>query len=97
MDPRAPGSAGFRCPRRWGPRRCECAESRAPAIETSKRLYPHLLDGSQDSAAARVEQLREALVEPADLDQLSPNYEQSADRAPELELLHLDRSKRRRG
>jgi integrase len=29
-------------------------------IETSKRLYAHLLDGSQDSAAARVEQLREA-------------------------------------
>ncbi len=28
--------------------------------ETSKRLYAHLLDGSQDSAAARVEQLREA-------------------------------------
>jgi integrase len=28
--------------------------------ETSKRLYGHLLDGSQDSAAARVEQLREA-------------------------------------
>ena len=29
-------------------------------IETSKRLYAHLSDGSQDSAAARVEQLREA-------------------------------------
>ena len=29
-------------------------------IGTSKRLYAHLLDGSQDSAAARVEQLREA-------------------------------------
>jgi integrase len=29
-------------------------------IATSKRLYAHLLDGSQDSAAARVEQLREA-------------------------------------
>jgi integrase len=29
-------------------------------VETSKRLYAHLLDGSQDSAAARVEQLREA-------------------------------------
>jgi integrase len=29
-------------------------------IDTSKRLYAHLLDGSQDSAAARVEQLREA-------------------------------------
>jgi integrase len=29
-------------------------------IETSKRLYAHLLDGSKDSAAARVEHLREA-------------------------------------
>jgi integrase len=29
-------------------------------IETSKRLYGHLLDGSQESAAARVEQLRDA-------------------------------------
>jgi integrase len=29
-------------------------------VETSKRLYAHLLEGSQDSAAARVEQLREA-------------------------------------
>ena len=29
-------------------------------IETSKRLYAHLLEGSQDSAAARVEQLRDA-------------------------------------
>jgi integrase len=29
-------------------------------IETSKRLYAHLLDGSQDNAAARVEQLRQA-------------------------------------
>ncbi len=29
-------------------------------IETSKRLYAHLLAGSADSAAARVEQLREA-------------------------------------
>jgi integrase len=29
-------------------------------VGTSKRLYAHLLDGSQDSAAARVEQLREA-------------------------------------
>jgi integrase len=29
-------------------------------IETSKRLYGHLLDGSQDAAAARVEQLRDA-------------------------------------
>jgi integrase len=29
-------------------------------IDTSKRLYAHLLEGSQDSAAARVEQLREA-------------------------------------
>ena len=29
-------------------------------IETSKHIYAHLLDGSQDSAAARVEQLREA-------------------------------------
>ncbi len=29
-------------------------------IETSKRLYAHLLTGSADSAAARVEQLREA-------------------------------------
>ena len=29
-------------------------------IDTSKRLYAHLLDGSQDTAAARVEQLREA-------------------------------------
>jgi integrase len=29
-------------------------------IETSKRLYAHLLEGSQDSAATRVEQLREA-------------------------------------
>jgi integrase len=29
-------------------------------IDTSKRLYAHLLSGSGDSAAARVEQLREA-------------------------------------
>lgn len=29
-------------------------------IETSKRLYAHLLAGSADAAAARVEQLREA-------------------------------------
>jgi integrase len=29
-------------------------------VETSKRLYAHLLEGSQDSAAARVEQLGEA-------------------------------------
>jgi hypothetical protein len=29
-------------------------------IETSKRLYAHLLAGSADSAAARVEQLRQA-------------------------------------
>ena len=29
-------------------------------LATSKRLYAHLLEGSQDSAAARVEQLREA-------------------------------------
>ena len=29
-------------------------------VETSKRLYAHLLEGSQESAAARVEQLREA-------------------------------------
>jgi integrase len=29
-------------------------------VETSKRLYAHLLEGSQASAAARVEQLREA-------------------------------------
>jgi integrase len=29
-------------------------------VETSKRLYAHLLEGSQDSAAARVERLREA-------------------------------------
>lgn len=29
-------------------------------VETSKRLYAHLLDGSEDSAAARVEQLRDA-------------------------------------
>ena len=29
-------------------------------IETSKRLYAHLLSGSAESAAARVEQLREA-------------------------------------
>jgi integrase len=29
-------------------------------VETSKRLYAHLLEGSQDSAAARVEQLRQA-------------------------------------
>jgi integrase len=29
-------------------------------VGTSKRLYAHLLDGSQDGAAARVEQLREA-------------------------------------
>ena len=29
-------------------------------VGTSKRLYAHLLDGSQDSAAARVEQLRDA-------------------------------------
>ena len=29
-------------------------------VATSKRLYAHLLEGSQDSAAARVEQLRDA-------------------------------------
>ncbi|HEY1651449.1 MAG TPA: tyrosine-type recombinase/integrase [Acidimicrobiales bacterium] len=29
-------------------------------VATSKRLYAHLLEGAQDSAAARVEQLREA-------------------------------------
>ena len=29
-------------------------------VATSKRLYAHLLEGSQDSAAVRVEQLRDA-------------------------------------
>lgn len=29
-------------------------------VETSKRLYAHLLSGAQESSAARVEQLRRA-------------------------------------